>query len=103
MEIQHDDRRRFRRQAVIWDAAMLEQEKTVDCTVLNLSAGGAKIMIDRTDITSSRVTLRIPQCGVFVCEVAWRHGHTMGLRFLEDPASVQRVLADTLPGIAAAS
>lgn len=102
MEMEHDDRRKFRRQAVIWDAAMLAQDTTAGCTVLNLSAGGAKIMTDRTDIASSRVTLHIPQRGFFVCEIAWRYGHTMGLRFLEEPASVQRVLAETLPGVSAA-
>lgn len=97
----HDDRRTYQRQAVIWDAALQMEGKRADCTVLNLSAGGAKVMIDRPEVTSKFVTLGIPQFGNFTGEVAWRHGHTIGIRFHEEPSQVAIALADALPKVAA--
>jgi DNA-binding response OmpR family regulator len=57
---------------------------TLDCTVLNLSEGGAAIL--PTDITNipDCFTLRIRFGPTHECEVRWRRGNKLGVRFLND-------------------
>ena len=55
------------------------------CTVLDLSATGAKIVIDDpSSVTSSKIRLafaRDARTGRN-CEVVWRRGKTLGVRFV---------------------
>ena len=55
------------------------------CTVLDLSATGAKIVLDDpTSVTTSKVRLafaRDARTGR-TCEVVWRRGKTLGIRFV---------------------
>jgi hypothetical protein len=54
------------------------------CTVLDLSSAGAKIVLDDPQSVSARVRLafsRDARTGR-TCEVVWRRGKTIGVRFV---------------------
>jgi hypothetical protein len=53
------------------------------CTVIDLSASGAKIRIDDPSSVSSKLRLSFSRDGRKgqTCEVAWRSGNTFGLKF----------------------
>jgi hypothetical protein len=53
------------------------------CTVIDLSDSGAKIRTDDPTAVNSKLKLSFSRDGRKgrPCEVAWRRGHTMGLRF----------------------
>ena len=53
------------------------------CTVIDLSDSGAKIRTDDPTAVNSRLKLSFSRDGRKgrSCEVAWRRGNTMGLKF----------------------
>jgi PilZ domain len=53
------------------------------CTVIDLSDSGAKIRTDDPSSVNSKLKLSFSRDGRKgrSCEVAWRRGHTMGLKF----------------------
>lgn len=79
------DRRRHRREPCVWRASVLLEEKEVQCTVLDVSPGGAMIRVERCLPEYSEITLRMTRNGSFTGEVAWRQAGTAGLRFTHHP------------------
>ena len=53
------------------------------CTVIDLSDSGAKIRVDDPSSVNSRLKLSFSRDGRKgrTCEVAWRRGNTLGLKF----------------------
>ena len=76
--------RRHPRSAVLW-AAQLETRdgRRLDCAVLDLSAGGAKLRIEHSLATGDLVTLTSPRFGVRRARVAWVEAGRLGLQFLD--------------------
>lgn len=84
--------RRHPRAAVFWSGAVQAGRTSVDCIVLNLSPGGAKVkLLQRFVSDGSPVVVHIDRLGSYASEVIWSEGDTMGVHFLKDP---QRVAAD---------
>lgn len=54
---------------------------TFDCTVRNLSATGAKLIMETTIAVPERFTLRFEDGTEKVCEVAWRKTAELGVSF----------------------
>jgi hypothetical protein len=55
-----------------------------DCTILDLSDGGARIAVPGSSSLPRTVYLWERKSGtVFECEVRWRGEHTAGLRFVD--------------------
>ncbi len=89
--------RRHTRSAVFWSGAVQAGRENVDCIVLNMSPGGAKIrLLKRYVSDGSPVVLHIDRLGGYAGEVIWSEGNTMGLRFLKNPreiaADIEQVL-----------
>ena len=103
----HAERRKFPRTRVIWPGTFQTESGTVACTILNLSANGAKLSLHApltADIRSG--TLIIPRLGAFKAKIAWRAPEgvdEIGLTFEAEPAEVVRKLAGALPKSRAAS
>lgn len=104
------DRRQHRRARVLWGATLnaegLAGEMT--CTVLDISAGGAKLMVNATvmgrdpDLLSmvspeTRVTLGVRASGVVPAEVVWQSGDRVGVRFLIAPEAVRAQFPGVVP------
>lgn len=101
------EKRKFPRSGVIWAGTFETAVETVDCTILNLSANGAKLQLHAAmTFNSNSGTLHIPRIGSFKSRVAWSAPDAVrqiGLMFLDPPAEVAVKLADVLPKSRAAS
>jgi hypothetical protein len=85
------------RSAVFWSGALQAGRQNVECIVLNMSPGGAKVrMLKRFVSDGSPVILHIDRLGGYTCEVVWTEGNTIGLRFLKDP---KQIAADIEQGL----
>ena len=91
------DRRRYRRTAVLWSARLATGAREIECAILNVSAGGAKIRIREHVRLHTPVTLNIDRFGDFRGEGVWRHDRELGIRFSEEAPWVAAVLGRTLP------
>ncbi len=89
------DTRRHERNAVLWSAKLYREGTLHDCTVLNISAGGAKVHLQRSTLlaTTAIVTLTILRYGDFQGEVMWERGDRVGLQFFQPAEQVARRLA----------
>lgn len=93
------EQRRFRRCAVLWSACVFSAGRTTSATVLNVSAGGARIRLAETAMLDDRATLSTKRFGDFAGRLAWRAGNEFGLEFLDPPERVVEKVGDTLPRI----
>ncbi len=91
------DRRRFARVSVLMSGKLFSGGEMVDCVVLNISAGGAKVRVLQPLEFDSAVRLRVERFGDFPGVVAWQDGAYIGLQFLIEPSEVIRRVAETLP------
>ena len=93
--------RKFPRTSVSWLGTLETGGETLDCTVVNLSANGAKLQLnDPVTGHDWSGTLTIPSLGAFKAKVAWstpRGANELGLTFQDPPAAVALVLAEALP------
>ncbi|MBI5622956.1 MAG: PilZ domain-containing protein [Elusimicrobia bacterium] len=62
------------------------------CLIINISPGGAKVSIGEPVGQAKTVHLEIAKFGRFGCEVVWRSGSELGLRFTHDPAAMSEVV-----------
>ncbi len=107
MATQHEEtaslveHRKFPRTDVAWSGKLETGGETLDCTVLNLSANGAKIVLNEPVTGNSwSGVLSIPSLGAFKAKVAWstpKGSNEIGLTFEDPPAAVALVLAEALP------
>ena len=76
-------------------------DRTVDCVVLNISVGGAKIRVGGPIGDASQVRLRIERIGEFAGRLVWRDGTTMGIAFHDQLPDIEHVvegmLSSTVP------
>ena len=95
------EHRKFPRTDVQWAGTLETGGQTLDCTVLNLSANGAKLVLDDpVNGNSWSGVLSIPSLGAFRAKVAWstpKGSNEIGLTFQDPPAAVALVLAEALP------
>ena len=104
------ERRRHRRSRVLWGAILTADgfDGEVTCTVVDISAGGAKLMINAriigrdADLLSlvtpgEQVTLSVRASGSVPAEVVWQDGDRAGLRFLIDPEDVRARFPGVVP------
>lgn len=113
MPITHDsddpfvERRRYPRTKVVWPGILEVGGRQIGCTVLDLSANGAKVRLTEPLARSAwSGILSIPQLGAFAAQVAWSapgHGIEIGLTFQAPPAAVALMLRRALPTSQAAS
>ncbi len=76
-------------------------DRFVDCVVLNISVGGAKIRVagpvTRIPVaTAAPVRLRIERIGEFSGRVVWHNGTTMGIQFHDQLREIEPIVEDML-------
>jgi hypothetical protein len=76
-------KREVRRRRQQWAAVTLEGNVTVyDCCVLDVSQNGAKVVIDMAAEIGTRFGLALVPHRPRQCEIIWRRGRTLGIKFL---------------------
>jgi hypothetical protein len=105
-----EDRRRHRRSRVLWGATVTAEgvDGEVTCTVVDISAGGAKLMMNAKMIgrdpdllgmltPGCEVTLSVRASGTVPAEIVWQDGDRAGLRFLIEPDDVRARFPGVVP------
>ncbi|WP_422367028.1 PilZ domain-containing protein [Pelagibius sp.] len=98
-----EGRRRFLRRSVLWPGALEAGGKQHDCTILNMSLGGAKIAINEDLGLSGSVVLSADRFDGLLATIVWTSGRMLGLQFKDDPYQVAEVLGELLPAIKASA
>ncbi|MEP1206850.1 MAG: PilZ domain-containing protein [Rhizobiaceae bacterium] len=83
------ERRRFERIPVEIgaNAVVANTEATFECTILDISEGGVKLEIPEIDIVPVQFKLYVPETDlIYACEIVWRDGRYVGLKFVGDTA-----------------
>jgi hypothetical protein len=76
-------KRDVRRRRHQWAWVTLEGKVTVlDCRVFDVSQSGAKVVIDVEAEIGSRFGLALVPHRPRQCEIIWRRGRTLGIKFL---------------------
>ncbi len=83
------DRREAERFPIMMRASVMAGEDTLEATIFDVSASGAKVRLDGTNIPAPEnmapnVVLHIPAYGEFPADVVWRDEEYLGLKFQED-------------------
>ncbi len=90
------DRQKHPRYQTLCPGKFYTGGRVVDCDVLNISAGGAKIRLARQVEATSQVRLRIDRVGEFSGRVAWRDGVILGIEFHDQLREIARIVEDIL-------
>jgi hypothetical protein len=90
------DRQKHPRHATLCPAKLVSGDEEVDCEVLNVSVGGAKIRMCQPVETNSHVRVKLGRLGEFAGRVAWRNGTTLGVEFQDEIAEMARIVEDIL-------
>ncbi len=82
----NEGRRKHARIKTLKSAQVILEESggTRDCIVINMSDGGAAIQLTGKLDMPQTFRLKIQQGPAQPCEVCWRHGNKLGIRFLHD-------------------
>ena len=89
--------RRTIRKRVLWAAKLAHGAKRYDCVVVDLSLGGARIYLAQPIGQGDLVTLTLDRMGALRAEVVWQEGHSIGLRFVDEPAKITQIIGARLP------
>lgn len=94
--LQSRDRQRFTRRSTLLRATLRDGESTVECDLLDISAGGAKLRTPVPFAIGAQVLLSVGKDHQFQSRVTWREGEALGLHFLEPPEAVAAVIPEIL-------
>jgi PilZ domain len=93
---QERQRQRHPRHATLCPGTLISGDEEVDCEVLNISVGGAKIRVAHPIQTATNVCVKILRVGEFTGRVAWCNGTTMGVEFQDELTEFARIIEEVL-------
>ena len=89
--------RTYPRTSVLLKGRFYRGKLVLECLITSLSAGGARLRTERALEVSAIGTLENERIGFLAGEVVWIRDGAMGLRFLERPHWVARLLSRAFP------
>lgn len=99
-----EDRRRYKRQRVLWTAKLYQRGVIHECVVANVSAGGARMIMeiqfgapDPGIEHGALAMLTIDRFGDFPGRVVWHEERYIGLEFLQPADEVFAIIGSQLP------
>ncbi len=103
--IDYQDRRSDKRGPGMLSACLIcgDDSQVANCVLLDISAMGAKVNVDKCSGDGEYVDLSLGQRLMiapfidFPVEVIWQDGPVVGVRFLSDPQEVAAALKELLP------
>jgi hypothetical protein len=98
-----EGRRRYLRRSVLWPGTLKSGQRQIDCTILNMSLGGAKVALNDARDCAGNVILLGDRFEGLTASVVWQRGRLVGLQFRQQPGEVARILGDLLPAIKASA
>jgi PilZ domain-containing protein len=92
------ERRRALRKRVLWSGQVEALSRLIDCAVLDISLGGARVrMDDDSELPKGPLAIAVSRFGTFQAEVVWTKDRMSGLRFLESTERVADTIGRQLP------
>ena len=85
------------RKRVLWAAKLGHGAQRFDCVVADLSLGGARVHLAEPIANGERVSLALDRLGTLRAEVVWQEGHSIGLRFVDEPQKIAETIGARLP------
>jgi hypothetical protein len=95
-----DEKRRHKRKPVLFMGRLETDTSDEEAIILDLSLGGARLRVPTLAKARQPVTLVIARFGRLNAEVAWCRSGQIGLRFVDRPEHVQRVIGGAIPLVA---
>ena len=91
------DRRRHARVGVMLMASLRSTNGIFDCMVLDISRGGAKLMLSEPHALPSSVTLVLGGFGTFRAQRMWQHNEILGIQFADTPDAIVEAFQGLVP------
>jgi len=100
------ENRCYRRSRVVWqaqvrvyfnDVTLKSEVREVHGVVRDISANGAKLVLDERIAEMVGLDLIIPKLGQFPCDAVWVNDCIVGVQFKDDPETVFQHLTRVLP------
>lgn len=85
-------RRVHERRTILFDARLRKDGQWQDCRILNMSAGGAKLLVNSNINHGATVSLEVGNFGQFSGTVVWTDREEVGIKFSHDPTEIAEVL-----------
>jgi len=85
-------RRKHSRNSVLFKAKILFENQSIDCEILDISAGGARVRGERQLEHGLSVILNLDPFGEIPCEIAWQKGINLGIKFQGNPEEVAEIV-----------
>ena len=86
------DRRAHARTTVLWTGTMAIGDNEVQCTIHDISSGGALLDTNSAFKTNDRILLKVDGLGEVPGRVAWRDGNLVGVAFLVGASYITRMI-----------
>jgi hypothetical protein len=83
------ERRRHERSPLLYSGALYDGDRMVDCVIKDISASGARVMIERRIAGDEKFVLDIDGVGLFPGKIVWQMNDHAGIEFFNDPTSVK--------------
>ncbi len=90
------DRQKHPRHSTLCPGKLIAEGQEVDCKVLDISVGGAKIRVAHPMERNAPVCVKILGVGEFSGRVAWCNGTTLGVEFQDELTEFARIIEDVL-------
>jgi hypothetical protein len=95
MRLHNDDaesgseRRRHGRSPLLYSGSLFDGGTVVDCVIKDISASGARLMVERRIAEQEKFILDIDGVGLFASKIIWQSDDHAGIEFLDDPGTVR--------------
>jgi hypothetical protein len=83
------ERRQHERSTLLYSCSLYDGENTVDCVIKDISASGARLMVEKRLAAQQEFILDIDGVGLFPSRIVWQSGDHAGIRFLNDTSQVK--------------
>ena len=83
------ERRRHERACVLHSGSLHNSDGAIDCVIKDISASGARLVVERRIPEQDRLILDIDGIGLFPSRIVWQSADNAGIEFLSDPSTVK--------------
>jgi hypothetical protein len=83
------ERRRHERSPLLYSGSLYDGDKMVDCVIKDISASGARVMVERRIVDQQSFVLDIDGVGLIASKIIWQSADHAGIEFLNDPGTVK--------------
>ncbi len=91
------DQRKYRRVETGLTGTIAFEGRTVKCSILEISANGARIWTEDPPPAGAIATVQIGCFGEFGCAIVWDRDSQTGIRFMDSPSHVAEIMDGVIP------